>query len=96
MYRYVKAFSSYDTDESYVSIQDSLAGFSPTDGGFMKYLFDESGNKLTLQITKWANGWDWLLMDSENMLVADSDNTTFETAQKALDDFNDWTNFNAQ
>ena len=83
MYRYIKSSS----DVSFASLKELPEGYR-------KEIIDESGNALELQITEWSNGWDWLLKDSEDIMIADSDGHTFTTPQEALDDFNDWVEFN--
>lgn len=91
-----------DIDHIYVMINGSkVAGLTVDDmrydgqGQYAKGLTDEMGAQLRLTVTDTPNGFEWLLMDTRNnWSVADSDFNYFETPQEALDDFEDWCNFN--
>lgn len=80
MYRYIKA--------------SKLAEFEETSHGYQKHIIDDHGDILTLDIENSSNGWDWFLKDVDGSLIADSDFTGFDSAQEALDDFEDWTIYN--
>lgn len=83
MYKYIKASKQLDLKDLNKSGDD----YSTT-------LEDEAGDLLKLEITEWSNGWDWLLKDSKNYMIAYSEGLTWDTPQDALDDFNDWVDSN--
>ena len=58
-------------------------------------LDDESGHKLVFMVVDMGNDgpWGWELDDSSQR-IAENFEDKFATAQEALDDFNDWCNFN--
>ena len=64
-------------------------------GQYTTTVNDENGHPLRFTVTDTPDGFGWQLFDTDNRwMVETSDGDDFSTAQDAVDDFNDWTDFN--